>query len=219
MDINYDMRTRSQLYKFTNTSLFINYKEYPYVDLRIKSFHPGNKLMNSWYSLESSNGKKLVVGYKPTVENEKKLKPIFDYIASYDEKKSNLYLKKHRSFEFIVDDGAAFLPKGSVEALHGNIHQTISSYLSSDKNFSLSDKSFEGDIVLDESDGQKKVEIYMHGLFGASIMIGYVPSDLLAEMNSFLEEGIRYELRLVAIGHGMIKKEYIISALLKFDKS
>lgn len=214
-DIHYEFQTKNQIYKFTDTSLFINYKEYPYKDLTVKGFHEGNAFMNAWYEIETSAGKKLIVAYKPKkTDIAAQLKQIFKYIASFDQAKSDMYHANHKEFEFIVDGNT----QGD-SVCRTNTFETISEFIQRDKTFVLADEVLDGEIQLDESDPDNlKVEIYMYNLYGDPVHIGYVPDRLMDEMSPYLEEGITYELRMLASRYGITKKTYIVRALLIFDR-
>lgn len=214
-DIHFEFQTKSQLYKFTDTSLFVNYKEYPYKDITVKSFHDGGLMTNSYYTLETYVGKKLIVAYKPKkIEIAAQLKPIMDYIASFNEEESKKYHERHKEFEFLVDDA------DPSNTFVDRIREVVVEYINSDKGFILSDYVFDGEIQLNqELDSDLKIEIYMYDIEGNPVHIGYVPEKLLDEMDSFLEEDSHYELRMLASGYGIGKKKvYIIRALLIFEK-
>ncbi|MBQ0005446.1 MAG: hypothetical protein KBS68_06265 [Clostridiales bacterium] len=214
-DIHFEFQTKNQLYKFTDTSLFINYKEYPYKDLTVKAFHEGNAVINAWYELETASGKKLIVAYKPKrKEIGAQLKTIFKYIASFDQAKSDNYHANHKEFEFIVDGNTA-----GDSVCKTNTTETILGFINRDKTFVLADEVLDGEIQLDETDPDNiKVEIYMYNINGDPVHIGYVPDRLMQEMSPYLEEGITYELRMLATRYGIAKKTYIIRALLIFDR-
>lgn len=214
-DIHFEFQTKSQLYKFTDTSLFINYKEYPYKDLTVTAFHEGNAFMNAWYSLETSDGKKLIVGYKPKRKDvATQLTPIMKYISNFNEKESAAYHQNHKEFEFLVDNSG-----DDGDACKERIYNTVTEYIKSDKQFMLSDNVFDGEIQLDDTDPDNlRVEMFMYNLNDEPVHIGYVPERLMFEMKPYLEEGITYELRILITGYGMGKKKYMVRALLIFDR-
>ena len=218
MSVNFTTKTRGQEYKFTDTTLFINRKPYPYEKLKVIKYHKGNILLNSWYELLFDGKKKLIIGYKPSPEKEEGFKNVFDYIKDFNNAARQEYLANVRTFEFLVDDERA--APADEPSYQQNIKTVIQSFFNTYPKFYLSDYVFDGEIcILEYDDGNLDIEIYMYDAQENSHLIGFVPQKFMKEMIPFLDENTAYDLRMTASGFGRKNnKLYIVTALLKFDK-